>query len=158
AVPENVIIIGTMNTADQSIALLDVALRRRFGFRELLPETDLLKNKDIAGVNLAEWLETLNNRITEYVGRNLQVGHSYLMKNEKTIQNEEQLLASVRDEILPLLQEYCYDDYNTLKAILGAKIVKKDKGGFEPEIFTSRGLEIIIDSMKEMINGNDQVE
>ena len=147
-----------MNTADQSIALLDVALRRRFGFRELLPETDLLKNQNIEGVNLAEWLDILNKRITKHVGRNLQVGHSYLMKNEKPIQNEEQLLAAVRDEILPLLQEYCYDDYYTLKEILGAKIVKKDKGGFEPEIFTSRGSDIIIEAMKEMVDGNDQVE
>ena len=155
AVPENVIVIGTMNTADQSIALLDVALRRRFGFRELLPEPDILKNKNISGINLAEWLKVLNQRIAKQVGRNLQVGHSYLMKNAKPINNEEQLLATIRDEILPLLQEYCYDDYSTLKEILGPKIVNVDEGGFDSTIFTSKGSDLIIEAMKEMTNGNE---
>src|SRR6056297_425684 len=153
AVPDNIILIGTMNTADQSIALLDVALRRRFGFRELLPESDILKNRNISGINLADWLNVLNKRISKNVGRNLQVGHSYLMKNDEPIKNEDQLLATVRDEILPLLQEYCYDDYSALKEILGPKIVKVEQGGFDPEIFTSKGSDIIIEAMKDMISG-----
>ena len=152
AVPDNIILIGTMNTADQSIALLDVALRRRFGFRELLPESDILKNRNISGINLADWLNVLNKRISKNVGRNLQVGHSYLMKNDKPIKNEEQLLAAVRDEILPLLQEYCYDDYNTLREILGSKFVKGEKAGFDPDIFTTKGSDLILEAMKDMIS------
>jgi len=155
AVPENVIIIGTMNTADQSIALLDVALRRRFGFRELMPMPELLENQEIEGINLGDWLKELNHRVQEKVGRNLQVGHSYLMKNEKPINSKELLLASITDEILPLLQEYCYNDYSTLEEILGPKIVNGHKGGFNQQIFSANGQEIVIGSIKEMI---DEVE
>ncbi|MFW6029642.1 MAG: McrB family protein [Halanaerobiales bacterium] len=158
AVPENVLLIGTMNTADQSIALLDIALRRRFGFRELMPMTDLLENQDISGVNLGKWLKELNERILQKAGRNLQIGHSYLMKNGKPIKNEEQLIACVKDEILPLLQEYCYDDYSTLEDILGSKIVNVQKGGFNQQIFSSSGNKLIINSMKELVPGDEDVE
>ncbi len=155
AVPENVNIIGTMNTADQSIALLDIALRRRFGFRELMPMTELLENQEISGINLGKWLKELNNRVLEKVGRNLQIGHSYFMKNSKPINDEEDLLAAIKDEILPLLQEYCYDDYFTLKEILGSVIVNERKGGFNQEIFSSKGRDIIINFMKDMIAGDE---
>jgi len=157
-VPENVFIIGTMNTADKSIALLDTALRRRFGFRELMPMPELLDKKEINGVNLGRWLREVNRRISLEVGRNLQIGHSYLMKKGKPIKSEEELLASFKDKILPLLQEYCYEDYNTLEEILGSKIVDKDRGRFEPRVFSSGATDLIIETMNNMINGEEDSE
>ena len=83
-VPPNVYLIGTMNTADRSISLLDAALRRRFGFVELMPDNSVLTNAAVKGVPLGPWLEALNRRICEHLGRdarNLQVGHAYLMQD-----------------------------------------------------------------------------
>ena len=82
-VPSNVFLIGTMNTADRSIALLDTALRRRFGFVELMPDSSLLEDAQVADIPLGPWLDALNRRICEHVGRdarNLQVGHSFLLE------------------------------------------------------------------------------
>ena len=150
-VPENVNIIATMNTADKSIALLDIALRRRFGFRELLPKPELLENQDIADINLANLLTELNSSIIEKIDKNLQIGHSYLMKNEKAIKTEEQLISRIKDEILPLLQEYCFDDFSTLEEILGHKLVNLEKGRFNEEIFSSAGKELILNSLKNIL-------
>ena len=83
SVPKNVFIIGTMNTADRSISLLDAALRRRFGFMELMPDSSVLGGSSVAGIPLRAWFDALNTRIRENVGRdsrNLQIGHSYLMQ------------------------------------------------------------------------------
>ena len=82
-VPENVYVIGTMNTADRSIALLDTALRRRFGFVELMPDSSVLGDTVVGGIPLGPWLDALNLSIVDHVGqdaRNLQIGHSYLME------------------------------------------------------------------------------
>lgn len=152
SVPENVNIIASMNTADKSIALLDIALRRRFGFRELLPQTKLLENQEIAEINLAELLNKLNDEIVAKIDKNLQIGHSYLMKNEKAIKTEEQLLSRIKDEILPLLQEYCFDDFNTLEEILGSKLVNLEKGRFNQKVFSAGGKKIILDCFKELVN------
>ena len=93
-VPENVFIVGTMNTADRSIALLDTALRRRFGFIELMPDPSTLGETVIKGIALRPWLTALNQQVTAHVGRdgrNLQVGHSYLMSAGRPIQEFRQL-------------------------------------------------------------------
>ena len=82
SVPRNVFLLGTMNTADRSISLLDAALRRRFGFVEMMPDGSVLKDSAVGGIALRAWLDALNTRIREHVGRdarNLQIGHSYLM-------------------------------------------------------------------------------
>jgi len=144
-----------MNTADKSIALLDIALRRRFGFRELLPKPELLENQTIAEVNLAELLNHLNNKITEKIDKNLQIGHSYFMKKDKAIKKEEQLISRMKDEILPLLQEYCFDDFNTLAEILGSNLVNLEQGRFNQEVFSSAGKEVILTSLKSMLNGEN---
>jgi len=126
-VTDNLLVIGTMNTADRSILLLDTALRRRFAFKELLPEPHLLRSGSIADVTLSTWLRALNRRIIEQLGRdgrNLQVGHAYLMPGGKPAATISRIGEIVRDELWPLLQEYCYEDPNKLANILAA-----DKGG-----------------------------
>lgn len=126
-VTDNLLVIGTMNTADRSILLLDTALRRRFAFKELLPEPHLLRSGSIADVALSTWLRALNRRIVEQLGRdgrNLQVGHAYLMPSGKPAATISRIGEIVRDELWPLLQEYCYEDPNKLANILAA-----DKGG-----------------------------
>lgn len=126
AVPPNVYLIGTMNTADRSISLLDAALRRRFGFVEMMPDGTVLKDSAVAGIPLRAWFDALNARIREHVGRdarNLQVGHSYLMQAGSALKDFATLKRAVRDDIIPLLEEYCYEDYTTLATILGNQLV-----------------------------------
>jgi len=125
-VPGNVYLIGTMNTADRSIALLDIALRRRFGFKEFLPEYELLEGACIGSLPMGKWLRCLNERISQHLGRearNLQIGHSYFMKDEKAIASEDFFKKILAEDILPLLEEYCYGDYEKLTAILGSGLV-----------------------------------
>lgn len=126
SVPRNVFLIGTMNTADRSISLLDAALRRRFGFVELMPDTSVFKDSLVSGVPLKAWLDALNERIREHVGRdarNLQIGHSYLMHGGSPLKDLATLKRAIRDDIIPLLEEYCYEDFGTLENILGDQIV-----------------------------------
>jgi 5-methylcytosine-specific restriction protein B len=123
-VPPNLYLIATMNTADRSISQLDIALRRRFGFKELLPNPDLLRDSRIGEVSLATWLRALNRRLREQLsreGRHLQVGHAYFMADGKPLRKLADIAAVMRDEIWPLLQEYCYDDLSTLATILAAE-------------------------------------
>lgn len=116
-VPNNLYIIGTMNTADRSIALLDTALRRRFDFEEMMPKPELLRGKDIEGVDLEQLLTKINDRIKNEYDRDHQIGHSYLMG----VKNNEQLERAYKNRILPLLNEYFYNDINTVAKILNCK-------------------------------------
>ncbi len=138
-VPNNIFIIGTMNTADRSIALLDVALRRRFGFIELMPDSKVLGNASVGSILLAPWLDALNERIRKNSGRdarNLQVGHSYFLDNHGKAITEMAILARIiREDIIPLLEEYCYEDYNTLSGILGDSLVNREKQTIKDELF-----------------------
>ena len=114
-VPNNLYIIGTMNTADRSIALLDTALRRRFDFIEMMPEPyHPLISKDIDGVNCRELLTVMNKRITALLDREHQIGHSYLMG----IDSMEKLSSVFQNKIIPLLQEYFYDDWAKIDLVL----------------------------------------
>lgn len=123
AVPPNVHILGTMNTADRSIRLLDSALRRRFAFHELLPDTDVLDGQKVGNVDLGLLLRELNGRVVKELGRERQIGHSFFLPGGRPVDNEAELAAIVRTEVLPLLQEYAYDDYSLLSRFLGEKIV-----------------------------------
>jgi 5-methylcytosine-specific restriction protein B len=121
-VPENVFVIGTMNTADRSIALLDTALRRRFGFVELLPDATTLGDAVIQGIPLGPWLAALNRLVAAHVGRDgrsLQIGHSFFLSGEKPIQEFRLFVRILQEDILPLLEEYCYDDWDTLEKNAG---------------------------------------
>ena len=116
-VPKNLYIIGTMNTADRSIALLDTALRRRFDFEEMMPKPELLRGKDIEGVDLEQLLTKINDRIKNEYDREHQIGHSYLME----VENKEQLERAYKNRILPLLNEYFYNDIDSVAKILNCK-------------------------------------
>jgi len=122
AVPPNVKIIGTMNTADRSIHLLDTALRRRFGFVELLPDPQVLSGATVGALALDVFLDKLNDRIRERVGREKQIGHALFYDGAELIDSAEAFAAVFRHELLPLLQEYLYEDYNELAAVLGPVI------------------------------------
>lgn len=112
SVPNNLYIIGTMNTADKSIALVDIALRRRFVFEEMMPKAELLN--PVEGFDLPGWFARLNQKITAELDRDHQIGHSYFME-VKTIDELQQKFYQC---ILPLLKEYFYGNPDKLKEII----------------------------------------
>ena len=115
SVPGNLYLVGTMNTADRGIALLDSALRRRFDFVEKMPNVQHIEiNEDIEGVNGRDMLRAINDRITVYLDREHQIGHTYLL-GVKTI---DRLKEAFQRRIVPLLQEYFYDDWAKIRSVL----------------------------------------
>jgi 5-methylcytosine-specific restriction protein B len=132
-VPDNVYVLGTMNTADRSIRLLDAALRRRFAFIELMPDSGPLAGATVGDLDLALFLDTLNDRIARTEGREKQIGHSFLMDGSgKPISDVEQFAAQFRHEIVPLLQEYAFEDYAELESYLGKAVVDVDAQRIRP--------------------------
>ena len=111
--PPNLYLLGTMNTADRSIALLDTALRRRFHFQELMPEPDVLTVDFISGVSMKKLLTILNKRIAYLFDRDHTIGHAYL----SGVQSFAELESVFLHKIVPLLQEYFFDDWSKLQLI-----------------------------------------
>ena len=118
SVPNNVYIIGTMNTADRSVEALDTALRRRFSFVEMRPKPDILS--EVGDVKLKELLETINERIELLIDKDHQIGHSYFIG----IQGLEDLKRTFKDKIIPLLEEYFYGDFGKIGLVLGGEFIK----------------------------------
>lgn len=123
-VPENLHLIGTMNTADRSIQQLDTALRRRFTFVEMMPNPDHeLISRDVEGVNCREMLRAMNERIALLMDREHQIGHTYLLN----VQTMDHLAYTFRNRVFPLLQEYFYDDWRKVRAVLGGNAFVKER-------------------------------
>jgi 5-methylcytosine-specific restriction protein B len=118
SVPGNLYIIGTMNTADRSLAVVDTALRRRFDFIEMMPNPDELIIKDISGVDLVRMLKCINMRIEHLYDREHTIGHSFFMSltEKSTIAD---LATIFKNNVLPLLEEYFYEDWEKIGKILG---------------------------------------
>lgn len=124
-VPKNIYILGTMNTADRSLALMDTALRRRFDFVEMMPDAELFKDIEVAGIKIKGLLEKINKRIEFLYDREHTIGHAYF---KELLQEENRNLETLRKifikKIIPLLQEYFYDDYNKIRLVLGDNQMK----------------------------------
>ena len=177
SVPSNVYIIGTMNTADRSIALLDTVLRRRFSFVEMMPDTEVLKDIKIevpempdtvdkkAGkstIDIQKLLEIINQRIEVLYDREHTIGHAYFCGLKKTA-TLDGLKNVFKKSVLPLLQEYFFDDYEKIAMVLGDnqkrnrnyKFIVEDNG---KDIHTLFGKELETDMLdmlqrkKYMIN------
>ena len=118
SVPNNVYIIGTMNTADRSVEALDTALRRRFSFVEMQPNPEVLS--EVENVDLSKLLETINKRIEVLIDKDHQIGHSYFIG----IQDIEDLKRTFKDKIIPLLEEYFYRDFGKIGLVLGGEFIK----------------------------------
>jgi len=150
-VPDNVYILGTMNTADRSIALLDTALRRRFGFVELMPDSQVLQGAVLANsIPLGLWLDALNERILTHIGRdarNLQIGHAYLLENGRPVAEFARFIRVLQDDIVPLLEEYCYEDYTALSQILGESLVDKTRQRVRHELFALDRQDALIEAL-----------
>lgn len=168
-VPSNLLIIGTMNTADRSILLIDTALRRRFAFVELLPEPKLLQSESINGVPLGTWLHALNRRVVENLGRdgrNLQIGHAYLMMSDgKPAATLRRIGEIFRDDIWPLLQEYCYEDPKKLASILGSRLYNEGDADLRHDLFKpgreddlARALNSIVDDLGDAMLETEEEE
>ncbi|RLA54505.1 MAG: hypothetical protein DRR42_01610 [Gammaproteobacteria bacterium] len=125
SVPANVYVIGTMNTADTSLARLDIALRRRFEFVEMMPSPELLADVVIEGVEVSKLLETINQRIELVYDRDHMIGHSYFM-NLGSESEIAELATVFRKQVIPLLEEYFFEDWETIHQVLGDN-QKKDK-------------------------------
>ena len=138
-VPKNVYILGTMNTADRSIALMDTALRRRFNFIEMMPDCRTIKDVVIRQnekeVNIGNVLDIINRRIEFLFDREHTIGHAFFtsLKNDNS-NSIERLAAIFKNSIIPLLQEYFYDDYEKIRLVLGDNHKKDEQFQFIKKI------------------------
>lgn len=127
SVPPNLYLIGTMNTADRSLESLDVALRRRFAFREVPPDPQIIAHAAnrhvVQGVNLVKLLEIMNLRIEQLIDREHRIGHAYFFDIE-TLDDLRHVFA---ERIMPLLQEYFFDDYAKIGLVIGKDFILERK-------------------------------
>ena len=124
SVPNNLYIIGTMNTADRSLTMLDTALRRRFDFVEMMPDPEILENAAVKGIDLTQLLTTLNQRIEVLYDREHTLGHAFFIPVKEAIAESEdiafqKLIGVFQNKIIPLLQEYFFEDWQKIRLVLG---------------------------------------
>lgn len=131
-VPANVDIIGAMNTADRSLALMDTALRRRFDFIEMMPDLSRLSDVKVKGIDIESLLEKLNSRIEALYDREHTLGHAFFMPVKIALEKKGEdaafdiLQAVFKKKIIPLLKEYFFDDWNKIRLILADNQKKND--------------------------------
>ncbi|MDO6600641.1 McrB family protein [Tenacibaculum sp. 1_MG-2023] len=123
SVPSNIDIYGTMNTADRSVEALDTALRRRFEFKEMMPNYTVIEDEVVEEIKLSEVLEKINQRIELLIDRDHTIGHSYFVN----VNSAKKLANTLNNKIVPLLQEYFYGDYGKIGLVLGNGFVEKIK-------------------------------
>ena len=125
-VPNNLYIIWTMNTADRSIALMDLALRRRFTFKEIEPDSSLLEWINVNWINVKDFFDTVNKRIEFLYDRDHLLGHAYFLqlKDDPSL---ERLSHIVLDKIIPLLQEYFHDDWEKIQLVLWKWLIHSEE-------------------------------
>lgn len=125
SVPDNLYIIGTMNTADRSLAMMDTALRRRFDFKEMMPDASLFEYITVKGVNLSQLLIKLNERIEALYDREHTLGHAFFFPVKDMLEQQgdqaafEKLKSVFQNKILPLLEEYFFEDWHKIRLVLG---------------------------------------
>jgi predicted Rossmann fold nucleotide-binding protein DprA/Smf involved in DNA uptake len=167
SVPENLYIIGTMNTADRSISMLDVALRRRFGFIELMPEYSFFKGIVFDGLPLDIWLKELNKSICDNLGkegRNLQIGHSYFFDKGEPIRDKDKFKRIIKEDVIPLIEEYSYGDYSIMAKILGDGIIDTKNQTVRFELFNSSTSDLTnallapCPEIRTTIDGEDEIK
>ena len=115
SIPQKVFVLGTMNTADKSLAALDTALRRRFEFIEMMPDPDVLRGRNVADVDLSKLLAVMNKRIEMLYDREHMMGHAYFI----SVKTMPQLAECFQKKVIPLLQEYFFDDYEKIGWVIG---------------------------------------
>lgn len=117
SLPSGLHIIGTMNTADRSLATVDIALRRRFVFVEVEPDSRSLEGVEIAGVDVGKLLDVMNARIEALLDRDHRLGHAYFigLTADDEVRQLKQVFAT---QIIPLLQEYFFDDWQRIRLVL----------------------------------------
>lgn len=136
-VPPNVYVLGTMNTADRSVEALDSALRRRFSFKEMPPDSKLIKTagKSIGGkvedIDLVALLDVINQRVEKLLDKDHMIGHSYFLP----ITGVKGLKLAFHNKIIPLLQEYFYGDIGKIGLIIGAEFFELNDKEVDDDFF-----------------------
>ena len=157
-VPDNVYILGTMNTADRSIAALDTALRRRFDFIEMMPDDNVLAGVDVDGIDISKMLKKINERIEVLFDREHTIGHAYFidLKDDDSV---DALADIFRNKVIPLLQEYFYEDYERIRLVLADNQVTDKNKQFIiaddvriNDLFGTNDIDILEDSKHYSIN------
>lgn len=139
SVPDNLYIIGTMNTADRSLAMMDTALRRRFDFVEMMPKPQLFSGKSVYGIQLDQLLSKMNERIEVLYDREHTLGHAFFMPVANKIDLEgkqaafTELQQVFKNKIIPLLEEYFFEDWNKIRLVLGDN--RKQSEALKPYVF-----------------------
>ena len=154
SIPSNLRLLGTMNTADRSISLIDVALRRRFIFFEMPPDPDVFTSPYLAshveGINLGHLLTALNQRLTsEHVDTDRQLGHALLAMSPESA-SLEQLRYRFKFQIYPLVTEYCFDDRAAARRILGDLVTEEARWANLPD----ESLKVVLNDMTNEMHGS----